>query len=181
VSDSRYSRRTLLFAVATTLSAAGLTTGVSGCEAEPADPTAPEGAPIDPLTPVLIGQQELLLRYEQAISAAPELPFSLSDLQAQASAHTEALLAAAPAAAAQLDAAGSAAGRTPTSSDPSSTQPIPSPVPPADPARALSELIRAVDAAASSLAAAALRAGGELAALLGSCAASTACHARLLG
>jgi len=186
VSDSRVSRRTLLFVAATSAAAAGLNTGLSGCESDPARPAVSAETVNDPLTPVLTAQQTLLVGYERTLSAFPEFTVSLSDLQAQATAHTEALRKAAPAAAAQV-------ADAPFGSDPSSGlppglpsgspsgQPVPSPAPPADPATALANLARLVDAALGSLRAAALRADGDLAALLGSCAASTACHSRLLG
>lgn len=180
MSDSRVSRRTLLIAAAATVSAAGLSTGLGGCEAGPGEPDRVAEAVIEPLTPLLIGQQQLLALYQRTLSAFPDLAVAVSDLQAQAAAHTEALLAAAPAAAAQVAAAGSASDPSASSSAPSSAQPTPAPLPPADAAMARVDLLQAVAAAAGSLRAAALRADGDLAALLGSCAASTACHARLL-
>ncbi len=126
---------------------------------------------MDPLAPVLIGQQELVASYEQTLSAFPELTAALSDLRAQTTAHTDALIEAAPAAAEQVAAA------TGSAAPPQSGSP---PRLPADPVTARSDLRRAVQAAASTLGAAALRADGDLAALLGSCAASTTCHLRLL-
>lgn len=179
MSDSRVSRRTLLIAAAATVSAAGLSTGLGGCEAGPGEPDRVAEAVIEPLTPLLIGQQQLLALYQRTLSAFPDLAVAGSDLQAQATAHTEALLAAAPAAAAQVAAAGSASDPSASSSAPSA-QPTPAPLPPADAAMARVDLRQAVAAAAGSLRAAALRADGDLAALLGSCAASTTCHARLL-
>jgi len=174
VSDSRVSRRTLLLAAGSAVAAAGLTTGVSGCEAAPVSPDPPTEAAIDPLTPVLIGQQALVQSYQVTLSAFPQLAVQLSDLQSQTTAHTNALSAAAPAAASQATAPDS--GTDPPAAS-SSMQPVPPPVP----ATAVSDLARVVDAAARRLRAAALRADGDLAALLGSCAASTACHGRLLG
>jgi len=174
VIDSRLSRRTLLLASATTTAAAGLGTGLTGCEADPAEPDAQAEAAIEPLTPVLIAQQDLLASYEQTFDAFPELAVALAELRTQTAAHTEALVAAAPGAAAQVGAASSSLA-------PSSTQPVPAPPPVTDVATARLALRRVVDAAAGRLGAAALRADGDLAALLGSCAASTACHARLLG
>jgi len=178
VSDSRVSRRTLLLAAGSAVAAAGLTTGVSGCEAAPVSPDPPTEAAIDPLTPVLIGQQALVQSYQVTLSAFPQLAVQLSDLQSQTTAHTNALSAAAPAAASQATVPDS--GTDPPAAS-SSMQPVPPPVPPPDPATAVSDLARVVDAAARRLRAAALRADGDLAALLGSCAASTACHGRLLG
>ncbi|MBA3368879.1 MAG: hypothetical protein H0T99_09490 [Geodermatophilaceae bacterium] len=172
MSDSPVSRRTVLLAGAG-LAAVGLGTGLGGCEATSGQPATPTAAAVDPLTPVLIGQQELLATYERSITAFPDLTAAVSDLQAQSSAHTEALRAAAPAAAAQVSA--SASPSAPPSQSGSS------PGPPADLVTARSDLRRAVQAAAGTLRAAALRADGDLAALLGSCAASTACHVRLLG
>lgn len=167
------SRRTLLVAAATTAAAAGLSTGLTGCEADPPDPGAQAESTIEPLTPVLAGQQHLLAFYERTFAAFPELAVALAELQAQTIAHTDALLAAAPAAAAQVAARGSPSAST-------STQPVPAPPPAGDVASARLALGRVVDLAAGQLRAAALRADGDLAALLGSCAASTACHARLL-
>lgn len=165
----------MLLAAVTCAATAGLGTGLSGCEAGPTAPTSPTATPIDPLTPVLIGQQELLASYELMLAAFPELAVALSDLQAQTTAHTEALLEAAPAAAVQVAEAGSG-----SSSIPASTLPVRSPDPPVDVGTAVSVLAGAVDRAAGDLRSAALRADGDLAALLGSCAASAACHARLL-
>lgn len=172
------SRRTLLVAAATTAAAAGLGTGLSGCQAGPAEPDPPADAAIDPLTPLLLGQQALVRSYQAALSAFPDLTTELSDLQAQTTAHTDALFAAAPAAAAQIPASGTSAG-APSGSP--STQPVPLPRPAADAVTAMADLAQAVAAAAGSLRTAALRADGDLAALLGSCAASTTCHAGLLG
>lgn len=155
------------------LGAVGLGPALGGCEATTGEPATPTTAAIDPLTPVLIGQQALLATYEQTITAFPDLTASVSDLQAQTSAHTEALRAAAPTAAEQVAASPS------VSASPSHSGS--SPGPPADVLTARSDLQRAVRAAAGTLRAAALRADGDLAALLGSCAASTACHDRLLG
>lgn len=174
VIDSRLSRRTLLLASATTAAAAGLSSGLTGCEADPPASGAPEEASIEALTPVLVGQHDLLDSYERAFTAFPELAVALAELPAQTSAHTEALLAAAPAAAAQATAS------LPASAS-ASTSPVPPPQPASDVATARLALRRVVDTAAGRLGAAALRADGDLAALLGSCAASTACHARLLG
>lgn len=168
-------RRNLLLAGGAALTAASVTVGLAGCEATSTDSSATTAAPTEPLTPVLLGQQVLLATYERTLAAFPELSPALSDLQGQSVAHTAALLQAAPAAAAQVAAA---AGSTPSASASSSAPPA---APPTDPTSAVADLARAVDTAAGSLRAAALRASGELAALLGSCAASTACHARLLG
>lgn len=170
------SRRDLL-AGGAALTAATVTMGLAGCEATSNDGSATTAAPTEPLTPVLLGQQVLLATYERTLAAFPELSPAVSDLQGQSVAHTGALLQAAPAAAAQVAAA--AAGSTATTAAPSSAPPASAPA--TDSTSAVADLARAVDTAASSLRAAALRASGELAALLGSCAASTACHARLLG
>jgi hypothetical protein len=174
VGDSRVSRRTLLGAAVTTAAAAGLGGGLSGCVPGPSAPPAQTQPQIDPLTPVLRLHQELVKRYQRVLEAFPELTGALTDLQAQTTAHTEALLAAAPVAAAQIAATGSGTTSATVSSS------IPTPAPPADAATALSNLKQAVDASAGALRTAALRANGELAALLGSCAASTTCHERLL-
>lgn len=163
------SRRAALFSVAATVTAAGVLTGLGGCEAEPSAPESVAEPLLDPLTPVLLGQLALLDSYEQVMTAYAEFAATLSDLRDQAEAHTEALIAAAPVAAAQVG----------VSETPSASPSEPAPPPP-DPASARSALSTAVDVAAGALSAAALRADGDLAALLGSCAASTACHARLL-
>ncbi len=180
VSDSWVSRRTLLLAAATTVTAAGLSTGLSGCEADSVDPDQPAQATVETLTPLLIEELQLLALYQQTMAAYPELAAVLADPKAQASAHADALMQAAPVAAAQAAPASSAeepAGSTPA---PSATESAPPPAPPVDAASARVNLAQAVDAMSGSLRAAALRAEGDLAALLGSCAASTACHARLL-
>lgn len=174
VGDSRVSRRTLLGATVTTAVAAGLSNGLGGCVPGPSAPPPQTQTPIAPLTPVLLLQQELRALYQRVLGAFPELAGALTDFQAQTTAHTEALLAAAPAAAEQIAAAGS--GSTSGTTSPS----VPAPPPPGDVATALTELKQAVDEAAGSLHTAALRADGDLAALLGSCAASTTCHRRLL-
>lgn len=168
------SRRALLLATAMTAAAAGLGSGLSGCEAGPAVSPRQTQTPTDPLTPVLLGQQQLQGLYQQVLSTFPELALTLTGLQAQTDAHTRALLAAAPVAAAQVASPGS--GSTPRAG----SSPVPEPLPPGDAATAISDLRTAVDAAAGSLRSAALRANGDLAALLGSCAASTACHALML-
>lgn len=180
VSDSWVSRRTLFIATATTVTAAGLNTGLSGCEAEPVEPDQPAEAPIEALTPVLIQEQELIALYQRALVDYPELATVLAGLQDQSIAHVDALMQAAPAAAAQASTTGSASKSSGSTSATPSTDSSPSPAPPADAATARSDLERAIDAMAGSLRAAALRAEGYLAALLGSCAASTACHSRLL-
>lgn len=166
-----------MIAAAGSLTAAGLGTGLAGCDGQPSDPGTSTPA-IDPLTPVLLGQQQLLSTYERALSAFPELAPALSDLQSQSTAHTDALIGAAPAAAAQVAATGS--GSPPSGSSAATAEKPPTPAF-TDAASALAALGRAVQSAAGALRAAALRAEGDLAALLGSCAASTACHARLLG
>ncbi len=178
VSDSRVSRRTLLLAAATTATAAGLSTGLSGCEAKSVDPDQPAQATMDALTAVLIEEQQLLKLYQQTMAAYPELATVVSDPKSQASAHVDALMQAAPVAAAQAAASSSTEERG--GSRPTPTESAPPPAPPVDAASARLTLAQAVDAMAGSLRAAALRAEGDLAALLGSCAASTACHARLL-
>lgn len=178
VNDSRVSRRAFLLA-ATTVGASGLGVGLAACEAGQPPAGSPTEAPVEELTPILIGQQALLARYAQTVAAFPELATQLTDLAAQTTAHTEALVSAVPAAAAQASAA-TAASDSDSGSEPSSTKSRPSPVP-ADAATALAELGRAVDAALGALRNSALRAEGDLAALLGSCAASTACHVWLLG
>ncbi len=170
------SRRSLLLAGGAAVTAAALSVGVTGCEAVATDTTATP-APIEALIPVLLGQQQLLATYAQTVSAFPDLGPALSDLQAQSAAHTDALLAAVPAAAAQV--AAESSSEPSGSAGPSSAPPV-SPPPP-DAVTAQADLARAVSAAADALRAAALGAAGELAALLGSCAASTACHSRLLG
>jgi len=176
VGDSRVSRRTLLGAAVTTAAAAGLGSGLSGCEAGPPEPPAQTQTRPDPLTPVLLGQRSLQDVYQRVLDAFPELIVALTDLQAQTEAHTEALFAAAPAAAAQIAATASgtpsASASTPSSSS--------APVPPVDAATALADLKLAVDTAAGSLRTAALEADGDLSALLGSCAASTTCHRQVL-
>ncbi|MBA3277150.1 MAG: hypothetical protein H0U22_00185 [Geodermatophilaceae bacterium] len=171
MSDSRVSRRTVLLAGAS-LGAVGLGPALGACEATSGQPPTPTAAAIDPLTPVLIGQQELLATYKHTLAAFPDLTASVSDLQAQTSAHTEALRAAAPAAAGQVAAASPSTFPAQSGSGPDQ---------PGDVVTARSDLRRAVQVAAGTLRAAALRADGDLAALLGSCAASTACHVRLLG
>jgi len=149
--------------------------GLSGCvEGPPSESATQTQARIDPLTPVLLLQQELSGLYSLVLEAFPELIGTLSDFQSQSSAHTEALLAAAPVAAAQIAATSTA---VPSTATPSS---IPAAPPPADVATALTSVRQAVEASAGSLRAAAIRADGDLAALLGSCAASTVCHGRML-
>lgn len=179
MSDSWVSRRTLLGAAATTVTAAGLSATLGGCAAESLEPDQPAEATIDALTPVLIEEQQLLALYEQTLAGFPDLVTALADLNAQALAHAVALRQAAPLAAAQAAArsAGEASGSAPA---PSSTDPAPPSAPPVDAMTARMDLARAVDGLAGSLRTAALRSDGDLAALLGSCAASTACHARLL-
>lgn len=180
VGDSRVSRRTLLGAAVRTAAVAGLSGGLSGCVAAPPAPPAQTQTQTrtDPLTPVLLGQQALRHLYQRVLDAFPELVVALTDLQAQTDAHTEALLAAAPAAAEQI--AATAVGLPSASASGSASSSIPAPAPPTDVATALADLKLAVDSAAGSLRAAALAADGDLAALLGSCAASTACHRRVL-
>ncbi|MBA3339762.1 MAG: hypothetical protein H0T54_08500 [Geodermatophilaceae bacterium] len=176
MSDLCLSRRSLLLAAAA--SAAGLSAGLSGCEAGPGPPHAAQ-ATIEELTPVLLGQLKLLALYEQTLSSFPELTTTLSDLQAQSAAHTDALLDAAPGAAGQI---AETSGSRPSASTAtlSAAPPQPSPTTAVDAATALANVAQAVSSAVDVLQAAALRAVGDLAALLGSCAASTACHARLL-
>lgn len=169
------SRRTVLAAAVTTAAAAGMSFGLSGCVEGAPEPPAQTQPQTDPLMPVLLLQQDLVDVYSMVLEAFPELTGTLTDFQAQSSAHTEALLAAAPVAAAQIAAIESA-----TASAPASSSVPPAPVPPADAATALTSLKQAVDESAGSLRAAALRADGDLAALLGSCAASTICHGRML-
>lgn len=177
MSDVGLSRRSLLLAVAAT--AAGLSTGLAGCDAGPDEPATPAETSIEALTPVLVGQRQLLAAYAQTLSAFPELTPTLSDLQAQSSAHTEALFEAAPAAAAQVEDTPESSAPTATSSASSAAPPQPVPTP-ADAPTALAALAQAVGRALDTLTNAALSAEGDLAALLGSCAASTACHVRLL-
>lgn len=172
--DSRVSRRTLLGATVTTAAAAGLGSGLSGCEAGPPEP--PTQTRPDPLTPVLLGQRSLQDVYQRVLDAFPELVVVLTDLQAQTEAHTEALFAAAPAAAAQISATASGTPSASASASASSS----APTPPVDVATGLADLKLAVDTAAGSLRTAALEADGDLAALLGSCAASTTCHRQVL-
>lgn len=141
---------------------------LTGCESGSDPSVEPTEAPDEALTPVLIGQQELMDRYAQVFAAFPELSVQLSDLAAQTTAHTEALLAAAPTAAAQAATA-------------AREEPKPSATLTGDATTAMVDLRSAVARAASSLRSVALRADGDLAALIGSCAASAACHVRLLG
>ncbi len=170
------SRRAVLAAAGTTAAVAAVGGGLSGCVPGPSIPPAAQTQPqVDPLTPVLRLQQELVKLYREILAAFPELAVALTEFQTQTNAHTEALLAAAPVAAAQIAATGSG----PTSAPASSSSPAPAPA--ADAATGLANLNRAIDASAGALRTAALRADGELAALLGSCAASTTCHGRLLG
>lgn len=177
MSDVGLSRRNLLLAAAAT--AAGLSTGLAGCDAGPDETATPVEPSIEALTPVLMGQRRLLDAYAQTLSAFPELTPTLTDLRAQSRAHTDALFEAAPAAAAQVE-------DTPESSDPTATSSASSAVPaqpmptPADAPTALAALAQAVGTALDTLTNAALRSESDLAALLGSCAASTACHVRLL-
>lgn len=172
MSDVHLSRRTLLLVAA----AAGLSSGMTGCDAGSLEPPSATQTTTEALTPVLLGQRQLLALYQQTLSAFPELTPTLSDLQEQSSAHTNALIVAAPAAAAQI--AASSGAQSSASPATSPAQPVPTPA--ADAATALADLALAVGTAMGVLHAAALGAEGELAALLGSCAASTACHARLL-
>lgn len=141
---------------------------LTGCESESDPSVEPTDAPVEELTAILIGQQELSAQYAQIIASFPELTTQLSDLAAQSTAHTDALVAAAPAAAAQAAAT-------------ATEEPKPSATMPGDTGTALVDLRSAVARAASALRSAALRADGDLAALIGSCAASAACHVRLLG
>ncbi|MDQ3735115.1 MAG: hypothetical protein M3400_14185 [Actinomycetota bacterium] len=166
------SRRSLLVAGGAAVTAASLAAALAGCDAASTDTAATTPAPLHPLTPVLLGQRLLLATYAQTLSTFPELTPTLTDLQAQSAAHNQALLDASPAAAAQIASPTGSAVPSPTSTAPASAPDAPT---------ALSHLARAVVKTSGSLRAAALRADGELAALLGSCAASTACHARLLG
>ena len=172
--DSRVSRRTLLGAAVATAAAAGLSGGLAGCVASPSNPPSQTQPPADPLTPVLLLQQQLQESYARVLEAFPDLAGILTDFRAQTTAHSEALFAAAPAAAAQI------AADTPATTSPATSSLLPSPAQPADAAMALTELKQAVDASVESLRSAALRAEGDLAALLGSCAASTACHRWML-
>lgn len=158
------SRRAVLL-IGVSVGAVGISTLLAGCDADPLAPRTPAPAAVEPLTPLLIAQQALVARYAETLSMFPELAPRLTDLQAQASAHTDALHAALPAAAAQARASDAVSGSSS----------------PADATAALAELRQAVDRAAGALRSAALRADGDLAALLGSCAASTACHLRVLG
>ncbi len=178
VTNGCLTRRGLLLAGAAAVGAAGLGVSLSGCEAASEVAGTTPNLPPEPLIPVLAGQQELLATYERTLLAFPELGAVLDDLRGQSQAHTQALLDAAPGAAAQL--ATTDAGSSTPGSETSSTLPPAAQVTPPDAATALAELARDVAIAAGTLKSAALRAEGALAALLTSCAASTSCHAWLL-
>lgn len=163
---------------------AGLSLGSLAACSEPATPDAPT-PPADPLLPIVVGQRRLVELYDSAAQRAPALGARLAPLAAQAAAHQDALEAALPATVALADdlaaeestEAGPTVTQSPQTPDPSSELPT---APPADPPTVLAELRLAVSVTRVRLRAAALTAQGDLAALLGSVAAATACHERLL-
>lgn len=182
-----FSRRALLRGGLGVL--AGATLGaLAGCSEPTMTEEPPE--PVDPLLQLVLGHRSLVERYDGSARQAPSLGARLAPLAAQVTAHRDALEAALPATVARVDdlVTPESTGYGPTATGPTATEstgtPDPSnqspPASPADPAAVLAELRLAVSVTVVRVRAAAQSAEGDLAALLGSVAAATACHERVL-
>jgi hypothetical protein len=160
----RASRRALLGLAGAALTGVALA-GTAGCTGGPAKPQASPTP--DPLAPVLAGTEALIGSYAATIDAQPTLADRLAPVLSEHRAHAAALRAAmgtpAP--------SGSASGEA---------EPTPSGTIPDDPAAALAALVGAERTAQASAVQDCLSSSPEHAGLLGSIAASRACHLEVL-
>jgi hypothetical protein len=165
------SRRGAFGLAATVLAgAAGLSgaAALAGCTGGPANP-APSPSP-DPLAPVLSGTEALIDLYAATSAAQPSLAGRLDPLLAEHRAHAAALRTAMG----LTTASASASAGAPSAGTSGVTVP-------ADPAAALSAVLGAERAAQASAVRDCLASRPEHAGLLGSIAASRACHLEVLG
>jgi hypothetical protein len=150
--------------------AAGLagTAGLAGCTGGAGNP-APSPSP-DPLAPVLTGTEALIDLYAAISAAQPSLAARLDPLLAEHRAHAVALRAAMGLATAPPPASAGA----PTTGTSGATVP-------AEPAAALAAVVGAETTARAAAVKDCLASRPEHAGLLGSIAASRACHLEVLG
>jgi hypothetical protein len=171
------SRRGLLGlgAVAALAGAAGLTGCTWGGSGKPKPSPSP-----DPLAPVLTGTEALVDLYAATVAARPTLADRLSPLLAEHRAHAVALRAAMGLPTPSTSGSGTAAPGDPASRGPASG-PASAVTVPDDPAAALAAVAGAERTAQVSAVKDCLASKPEHASLLGSIAASRACHLEVLG
>ena len=151
--------------------AAGLgSAGLTGCTLSGSGRPGPSPSP-DPLAPVLTGTEALVDLYAATVAAQPALADQLNPLLAEHRAHVDALRVAM-----------GLASQSPGSASPARATPTPSGVQvPDDPAAALAAVAGVERTAQASAVKDCLASRPEHAGLLGSIAASRACHLEVLG
>jgi len=147
---------------------------LAACTADPSPAPPPPPPPPDPDDALRSAgverEQALLAQYDAVLAAHPALAARLSAVREEHAEHLRALLGRD-----ETVPAGPSDGPSPAAS------PSSAPVAPADPAAALAGLVGAEAATGAAHAGAALEAGGQLAGVLASLAASEATHRLVLG